>query len=332
MKINLFYLLVPAALAFCYFIVRDLQGQSVHSFFGTAETEPTLLSIDYDCKAAQVLVKIGDEVKAGDTLAIMFRSEIDQNEFLLRADLQNNHTELNARKTELANELSILQVEHQQRLLDLSLEIREIEVRDSLEQAVRGALLPGVKTVNQASQQAIAAAKQSISQENTRFERESNLLLDQIKSQTAISIAKQAVTQGKQKWQLADRNALYLIAPVSGYVDQVNISNGAAIQAYKDLLRIYPLTAKKVIGFIHESSNIPFHIGDSVSMSSATRPEVQCRGQVIAASPKLVELPLRLRKFVEVRAWGREVMILIPQDNRFYIGEKVSIAINQHEE
>jgi hypothetical protein len=41
----------------------------------------------------------------------------------------------------------------------------------------------------------------------------------------------------------------------------------------------------------------------------------------------MTELPLRLRKFIEMRSWGREVYIGLPPENRFYISEKITINL-----
>ncbi len=329
MKINLLYLLIPAALAGCYFIIRDLQGQSVYSFFGTAETEPVTISNDYDGRVAKLNVKIGSEVNAGDTLLIMHRTEIARNSFLLSSDINATATELNAHTTRLRNELDVLESDYQQKITGIEDELRQLRLQDSIEQTVRTALLPGIQSTNPEIRERVQALQQRIKQEQSMYQRERKLLADQISAQNAIARAKTTELRGKQDWQADDTKSLYLIAPISGYVDQLSVSQGSKVQAYKDLLRIYPTRTAKVIGFIHESAAMPFHIGDSVSLSSVTRPQLQYRGQIIAASPKLVELPLRLRKFIEVRAWGREVIIQIPQGNDFYIGEKLNITLDQ---
>jgi hypothetical protein len=47
----------------------------------------------------------------------------------------------------------------------------------------------------------------------------------------------------------------------------------------------------------------------------------------VGSNPKLTELPLRLRKFIELRTWGREVFIQLPEQNGFYISEKIAIIL-----
>lgn len=84
------------------------------------------------------------------------------------------------------------------------------------------------------------------------------------------------------------------------------------VQAYRELFKITPSVPNKVIGFIHESAQIPFRLGDTVLLHSVTRTGLGCKGVIHAVSPKMVELPFRLRKFAEVRTWGREIYIQLP--------------------
>jgi hypothetical protein len=41
-----------------------------------------------------------------------------------------------------------------------------------------------------------------------------------------------------------------------------------------------------------------------------------------------VELPTRLRKNPEIKAWGREIYIDLSVENPFFIGEKIRIELN----
>ena len=64
-----------------------------------------------------------------------------------------------------------------------------------------------------------------------------------------------------------------------------------------------------------------------MKLSSATRPAIRTSGQFIYCNPRIVELPTRLRKNPEIKAWGREVYIQLPDSNVFFIGEKIIITI-----
>jgi hypothetical protein len=118
-----------------------------------------------------------------------------------------------------------------------------------------------------------------------------------------------------------------LLAPSDGYVQQVGATINELVPSFRELFRISPRKPDKVIGFLHESAEVPFQLGDTVLLSSMSRVEISSVAVLNGVSPKLVELPFRLRKFTELRTWGREVYIQLPVDNPFFIGEKILITV-----
>ena len=49
-------------------------------------------------------------------------------------------------------------------------------------------------------------------------------------------------------------------------------------------------------------------------------------GDVVGVGSRIVEYPVRLRKRQDIQIWGREVLIKIPENNAFLLGEKVRIS------
>jgi multidrug resistance efflux pump len=328
LKFNALYLLIPVALGACYLIVQDLQGQSAHSFVGTAETEPTVISLDQDVEVARVYVQTGAQVRAGDTLAILMRREIELEDLKLDAEIRQDAVELGGKKALLSESAKKLEAAHLAKMADFQAEIASIKTSDSIELALKGALFPGLKTRNVSSEQKIASIQQAIQLEQNIYAQDRARLQVEEQVNTQNSGSRVAFGQTRRVLNEKDRARLVLIAPINGYVDQLSIAPGAQVQAYREMLRIFPTSANKVIGFIHENAVVPFQIGDTVYLASATRPLQKAQGRILSASPKLVELPMRLRKFVEVRAWGREVMIQMDGQNEYYIGEKIGISLN----
>lgn len=327
MKFNLLYILIPAAIGTCVYITKNLQSNSVHTFFGTAETEPTVINIDLDVRVQNLLVRSGQEVKAGDTIAILQHSKLEEEAFTLTTDLNRTGVEYSGTKALIQAQKQTLDAAFRVKSAEIIQEIAIINTSDSLQQAVNGRLFPGVHGTNEVSQRKIAALNEALAKEQQKHQKELEQLNIEAKAEANNTAVKQSITQQKQGRQLASRAKLVLIAPVSGYIDQLNIQVGSLVPAYRDMLRIYPTSANKVIGFVHENAPIPFRIGEEVTLSSATRPTETAQGKIIAVSPKLVELPLRLRKFIEVRSWGRELIIQPTTNNTYYIGEKISITL-----
>lgn len=332
MKINLLYLAIPAAILACAYIVRDLQGRSTQTFFGSAETEPLVLHVEEDVMVKEVFIAAGRQVRKGDTLALLYRMELDRELADIASEQRRLSSDLVSSQELLRQERATIQAKAAAQIAVLEAEINEIKVRDSIDERVKSAVYAGLKMDRTASQTAISGLRKEIELVREVMEKELNELAAEERGSTRLFQTENQTAAQRIDLQNTERRRLVLIAPVDGYVDQVNIAAGAPIPAFRDMLRIYPLRPAKVIGFIHETADIPFRIGDSVGLVSGVRPDKLVRGQITAAGPKLVELPLRLRKFAEVRAWGREVIISLPPDNPYYIGERITISLQTAEQ
>ena len=125
--------------------------------------------------------------------------------------------------------------------------------------------------------------------------------------------------------------SLILLSPIDGFIEDYQIHHFDYINSNTELLKITPQKPNYIRGFIPESVDASFVLNDAVQLSSATRPEIKITGQIIYCNPRIVELPTRLRKNPEIKAWGREVYIRLPESNGFFIGEKMIITISEFE-
>lgn len=327
MKINLLYILIPAAIVGCYWIVNDLQGQSEHSFFGTAESEPQTINFEHDVLVQEVKVIIGSQVKKGDTLAILYRSELDKTTVDKLANINQVEVEKSAKTETLNKEKDVLMARQAAQLSELKSQIRVLRTEDSIKSSVKTSIYNNLPYDNQLVREKIAALEEEIRQS----EKQTLEQMRQIDAQRQASqmIAQAKITQVQQdlNYVTSEKGKLILTAPIDGFMEQVNVAKGSLVQAYKDLFKINPKKPNKIIGFIHESSDVPFQLGDSISLQSSVRLQIQTKGVIIGSNPKLVELPYRLRKFTELRAWGREIYVQMPDTNRFYIGEKIVLTL-----
>lgn len=331
MKFNILYLLFPAALAVCFWIASDFQYQSVNSFFGIAETEPRSLNFDHDIAVREVFVKTGDLVKKGDTLATFYRAELDEQSL-------ENWSELRLTETERATELSILEKEKELVRTRLSADARELQAEislliteDSLNTLFRGSVYSDLKPAgNKMVADKIAARRKQIDDLQKNAAEEIRILESKQAALGAVASVRNESTRAAQKQLESEKNRLFLISPIDGYVETVLVARNALVEAFTELMKINPQAPNTVIGFIHEASNAPLAVGQEVELVSFNRPEVKCSGRITSINPKMTELPLRLRKFIEMRSWGREVFIGLPQDNRFYISEKITINLPAH--
>ncbi len=328
MKFNVLYILFPAAILACLWIARDFQGKQGSTFFGIAETEPRILNFDHDLSVREVFIKAGDKIKAGDTLAIFHRAELDENEFNQYREMLANETGRAAERAILEKEKEVVQAKLNVDLRELTIDIKLLHTEDSILMVYRGNLYGQSTPVeNKVIQERIDGLQKQ--KEDLKHQAEEELLVLSAKINATDDIA--AVKANKLKGQLTmietERERLVLISPIDGYVEDVYFTVNAMIQAHKDLVKINPDAPNKIIGFIHETNEVPLSIGSNVEMASFNRPGIVSTGLIVGVNPKMTELPLRLRKFIDLRSWGREVYISIPDTNSFYISEKVNITL-----
>lgn len=330
MRINLLYLIIPLALLGAWYIVRDLKGQGEVNFFGTAESDPRSINLDVDLVVKKLFVASGQFVKSGDTLLIAYRKELDRDSLSYSESTLLDQIQLSNRQSELLKDKQLLEAQSNYEIGKLLSEINSIRLRDSLDQKYRSVIFNEPKYDKSLEQTKINELNSQISKLQSVFHGKANLIEEEIKSLKDLSRNKSNLRTVSYQFNKNLGKNLIVTAPFDGFIDQISVQENSAIQAFRDLMRINPKTPSKIIGFIHEISPISFQIGDTVKLFSAVRPELSTEGIITSVSPRLVELPLRLRKFIEVRAWGREIFIQMDQNPGFYIGEKISISLNAH--
>ena len=81
-----------------------------------------------------------------------------------------------------------------------------------------------------------------------------------------------------------------------------------------------------VRGYIHERMYQRLDVGESVKVKSLSGTGKPIKGKVVGLSSRIVEFPMRMWKMPEMPIHGREVIITIPAENSFLLGEMVTIS------
>jgi multidrug resistance efflux pump len=116
-------------------------------------------------------------------------------------------------------------------------------------------------------------------------------------------------------------------APQSGLIGNINCREGEHIPAFKTLMTIYEPHSALVKGYVHEESILEIGEDAEFEVSSLLKPELTYKGKLIGMGSRIVEIPVRLRKFPQIKTYGREITIEIPADNIFLQKEKVSVKL-----
>jgi HlyD family secretion protein len=326
-KFNILYLLFPAALGACAWIAWNFQGKSAHSFFGIAETDPQVLNFDHDIAVKKCFVKEGDFVKKGDTLAILDRVELNRQSLEKQGEITRINAEIAAERVILSKEKELVQTRLVAKKNEILAQIRLLRTEDSLKTAFRKSIYEALPVQeDRVAAEKMAALQKEIANIEAEAREEIRLIDARLNAKTAIAAARIGQSETALGFIGEERERLYLISPIEGYVEDIFFSENALLSAHRDLIKLNPLKPNRVVGFLHEAAAVPLRIGQKVQLASSARPAVTAEGILIGSNPKLTELPLRLRKFVELRSWGREIYIQTPGDNQFFISEKIIIT------
>jgi hypothetical protein len=329
MKINIIYIIWFAALSGFLYIAKDLKNQSGQQLFGIAETEGQTMKIESAVFVQKCKVATGKQVRKGDTLLVLFRSDLDKRTTDKITELNQLTVERDANNVAVVKDWEVFSLKQTARISELNAQIKLLENEIKLQNNLKQAISEGKVSDTSSKQQQINALYETIRQVNIQTQEQQQVFDSQRISNNNISASRAKQVQNELGFIGKERLKLVLFAPFDGFIEQVYVTENEIVPNYKDLLKINPQVPNKIIGFIHESLNIPYRIGDTVLLSSTVRPTIKLSAQLIGASPKLVELPFRLRKFTEIKAWGREIYINLPPNNDFYIGEKISIQIKR---
>lgn len=133
------------------------------------------------------------------------------------------------------------------------------------------------------------------------------------------SIAKQLEILKRKK------RDLFVFSKSEGVIGSVNVKIGEDASPFSPLLTMHDNSPTMIKGFVHESIYNKTFKGQKVVVSSITDTNKIVDAVVASVGNRIVEYPLRLRKSETTLTYGREVIIFVPRDNPFLIGEKVQI-------
>lgn len=327
MKINVLYIFWLAALCLLIYLGKHLYEQSSNQLFGIAETEGQILKTEHDVFIQKNFAKVGKQVKQGDTLLILYRSDIDERTIRKLSEINHIEIEKTTKGSSILKEKEILAAKQQALSAELQSKIKILQSEIAIQKNIREALGDGKSSNNSVKEQEIRAVEEDLRQANLQYQEQLKLLDNQLVGNNNINSSKVNQLQKELGFIDKERTKLILLSPCDGFIENVYVTENEIVPSFKDLIKINPYHPNKVIGFIHESLNITYRLGDTVTLSSSLRPEVTYKTILVGVSPKLVELPFRLRKFTEVKAWGREIYFNLPPQNNFFIGEKVIIQM-----
>jgi hypothetical protein len=328
-RFNILHIVWLFVLPLSWFLIQGIEGQSHNTFFGAAETEGQTLNSEYDVVVKELRIKVGQQIKVGDTLALFMRADfanLNRQGIEKNQEIKQYEVEKQSKVNEINREISILDGKKEALLTDLEAQIKilqlENNVQTDLKKILSGNTEGGGSNIKN---EKINVLRDAIKKTEQQIRQQKSLLQAQIKSSQAVLGSKIEQSQQEVGFIENEKKELFMLATMDGFIENIFVGTNEVAPQYKPLFKINPKKPNRVKGFIYENSNWVFSLGDSVVLSSSARLDLTTSGIIIGCSPQLVELPIRLRKFSEIKTWGREIYIQLPATNEYYIGEKVMI-------
>ncbi|HXH74717.1 MAG TPA: hypothetical protein VNJ08_07110 [Bacteriovoracaceae bacterium] len=126
-----------------------------------------------------------------------------------------------------------------------------------------------------------------------------------------------------------EKSDLNIYAETDASVGVVNVRQGERLAAFAPFLTLVKTTPLFIRGYIHEYVNVKTFRHQKVSIRSFSRPREPISGSVVEIGDRVVAFPEHILRGDKATLWGREVIIALPTDNTFLVGEKVLIQLQK---
>jgi hypothetical protein len=125
-----------------------------------------------------------------------------------------------------------------------------------------------------------------------------------------------------------EKENLNVLSPVDGYAGEIHFNRGETVAPYSKIISLFQIKPSVVTSFIPESYDLSELNKNRTSIIKSMSRDLQIKGEIISVATMLSELPMRFQKDPTNKLFGREIKIAIPDENSFYLGEKVYVTLD----
>lgn len=310
----LYWVLVPLLMLGLWQLNRAMTGYQ-SEFLGFAENKQSDINTDQDMQVTKVMVTYGAYVKKGDTLISGIKPDLDEE--ILQAGLARE--ELSSKiikdREEITAGISRLQNELETREGSLQAKIDDARSESSFFKSLAG---------QQGTADEVAHLEQELATVRASYGRLINRYREQLNAPSPVQSQIRQV-EAKKNYAQNQKKRLSITAPFDGIIANVNVREGESIRSFTTIGSMYEPTPPLVIGYINEKHNTRLSVGDSVAVSSLYHPDKNTMGIIVAKGQRIIEIPEKFRKLVEIKTYGVEVYIRIGPGNKFLQKEVLKI-------
>lgn len=318
-------------------------GQETTNFQGFAESNETTINTEIPVSIKKVLVMEGDTVSKGQKLAEFESQDLAFRIAAIRTQLLQLEAKKGMSKAEIQSKILQNKAAERAVISELDSQIKTLENQLKINKELSG----GLKSVrikhDDSAKNPVEiqiASLKSAKEERRKEFAEINRMYKRMLSEdyTPENIEKKKLTEELES--LERKNAdMALYAPFSGIIgsvfskngngERVFLKGGEKVAAYSPVMSIINNEPSFVKGYIPESYFSAIQVGETVTITS-TNNKTPVSGVVTGLGGRIIPLPTRLLKNHNIPLWGREIVVKIPENNGFILGEKVNIAYGKN--
>jgi HlyD family secretion protein len=325
----------------CGLLALMLAGFTVYyraepdTFYGIADTKELTISSESAVEIKGIRVAPGQLVALGDTLLELFNPDLELRLSQITHELEELRTRKAAHATLTKSEILHLKAQQEVRVNEIRAEIQELEAKYEMNKELISELrsLERDKAAAGASdgENPILVRLQSLrklldlARDTSRVNE--HRLADELSSAGDPLADQVRRREDELRILTEDRKRLVIRAQAGGLIGSVNFKVGEMASPFAPILTLHTASPSFVRGYIHEDVYSQVGLKQKVKVIGNQDRRNQVEGEVAGVGARIVEYPERLRRRSDIRIWGREIIIHLPADNRFLLGEKVLISI-----
>lgn len=324
-------------LAFSFVIAISLFcAKSGVNFKGIAEQREVIVNWDSPVEIKRIHVLEGQSIDVGELLVELDSQDLRMQINQITHQLDQLKAQKGVDRTKIQSEISQLEAKKNTIITEILNKIRQLENQYDINQS----LTAGLKSIEKSDTQSgeinpanpISLQIESLQQELTVVITPITIQIEHLNNMLTTADNPLAAEIDRLTKELAllkqQRNQLNIYAPLSGIIGSISYKPGEKVSPFAPILSLHTQNPSLIKGYIYETAHTLLSVGTEVDVASMTNRRNNVKGEVIGLGTRIVECPMRLRKYQEVLTWGREVTIKIPKENSFLLGEKVDINVN----
>ncbi|MCQ2123460.1 MAG: HlyD family efflux transporter periplasmic adaptor subunit [Fibrobacter sp.] len=300
-------------------------------FQGIAEATETTISLPSPTEVVKVHVMPGQSIHAGDTIVELNRPDLTLRITELTRELDAIEGRSSLGTAEIDQKVAEVKADLASRSLALKSEIRNLETEYQKNKEI-AAKLKSLKNSDSKSDgnDAMAMRIKSLKNELAVINANANEQIKLLKSSGRLQKSAGKTEVENLKKELAElqkqQEELVQIAKEDWVVGSVNARDGEKLSSFAPVVTLTHKSPTLVRGYIHERMYQRMDVGETVKVRTLGGTGKAIKGKVVGLSSRIVEFPMRMWKMPEMPIHGREVIIQIPDENPFLLGEMVTIS------